>query len=134
MEPATVTNSHLPSGLASRARGVLSSGIRAISLPSIRSTITRAAAPCCWEPTNAVRPSGANAALWGCATGMRLSTVSVAVSITMAWLAPKAETRTRRPSREMARPCGFGPTSTLPTTRLDAVSITLTVEAPSLLT
>ena len=79
-----------------------------------------------------MRPSGDSAPLWGAATGTCAITVSVAVSMTSARLAPKPETSTRRPSRDMARPCGFGPTSTLPTTRSVAVSITLTVEAPSL--
>ena len=39
---------------------------------------------------------------------------------------------TREPSAEMARPCGFAPTSTERTTRSLVVSITLTVESPSL--
>ena len=71
------------------------------------------------------------APLWARATGTRVVIRSVAVSSTSASLAPQADTSTWRPSAEMARPCGFGPTSTLPTTRSLAVSITLTVEAPS---
>jgi hypothetical protein len=72
------------------------------------------------------------APLWARATGTRSATRSVVVSITTAAFAPHAETRTDRPSREIAKPWGLGPTSTLPVTVSRAVSITLTVEAPSL--
>ena len=44
----------------------------------------------------------------------------------------EAHHMTRVPSAEMARPCGFTPTSTDRTTRSLVVSITLTVESPSL--
>ncbi len=54
--------------------------------------------------------------------------------MTSARFVPQPSTRTRRPSPETARPWGFAPTSTLATTRSLPVSITLTVEAPSLLT
>ena len=47
---------------------------------------------------------------------------------------PQPMARTRRPSPETARPWGFAPPRWLAITRSLAVSITLTVEAPSLLT
>jgi hypothetical protein len=50
----------------------------------------------------------------------------------MASFAPQADTRTRVPSADTARPCGFGPTSTVATARSVVVSITVTVESPSL--
>ena len=61
-------------------------------------------------------------------------TRSVAVSMTSARFEPHPNTSTRLPSPETASPCGFGPTSILRATRSVAVSMTLTVEAPSLLT
>ena len=93
---------------------------------------TSAVAPCCWDPTQADRPSALSVPLCACATGTRPTTRSVAVSRNRASLAPHADTSTQLPSGAMARPCGFGPTSTVATTRSLAVSITLTVESPSL--
>ena len=91
-------------------------------------------APCCCEATHPVRPSRLSVPLWGWATGTSPITRSVAVSRTRARFEPQPETRTRLPSAEMASPWGFVPTSMLETTRSVAVSMTLTVEAPSLLT
>src|SRR4029453_5843130 len=54
--------------------------------------------------------------------------------MTSARVVPQPRTRTRRPSPETARPWGFAPTSMVATRRSLPVSITLTVDAPSLLT
>ena len=54
--------------------------------------------------------------------------------MTCAWFEPQPETSTRLPSPEIARPWGLALTSMLATTRSEAVSMTLTVAAPSLLT
>jgi hypothetical protein len=74
------------------------------------------------------------ALLCGCGTGTWPTTRSLAVSMMIAWFVPKPDTSTWRPSGEIASPCGVGPTSIRPITRSVAVSMTLTVEAPSLLT
>src|SRR5207245_291153 len=86
------------------------------------------------ELTHAVRPARLSVPLWGWATGTSPITRSVAVSMTSARFEPQPRTSTRRPSPETARPWGFAPTSMLAPTRSVAVSMTLTVEAPSLLT
>ena len=94
---------------------------------------TSAVAPCCCEPTHAMRPSALSAPLCGLRDGHAADDlVGRGVDEQRPDSLPQAETRTREPSAAMARPCGFAPTSTERTTRSVAVSITLTVESPSL--
>jgi len=71
--------------------------------------------------------------LWGWATGTSPITRSVAVLMTTARVEPQPMTNIRLPSLETASPWGLAPTSMLATRSL-VVSMTLTVEAPSLLT
>ena len=81
-----------------------------------------------------MRPSRLSVPLWGWATGTLPITRSVVVSMTSTWFEPQPETSTRLPSPESASPWGLAPTSMLTPTRSAAVSMTLTVAAPSLLT
>src|SRR5438876_9434792 len=74
------------------------------------------------------------AILWGLATPTFQRIWLVAVSIAETWLVPKPATSTMLPSGVIARPCGVWPTSMLLVTLSLLVSMTLTVEAPSLLT
>ena len=93
-----------------------------------------AASPCFCEPTQARVPSGEIVPLWTWGAATSPVTLSVAVSMMSARLEPKPDTSTFRPSRDMASPWGLTPTSMDATTLSVAVSITLTVDAPSLLT